>query len=133
MGNEFTLNRPVAIRDGFTFHGYIAARECLHDELRFTYRPTAIQERREMFNKLRDKGGKFPERVESQHMAAKLQSWSIADDQGEAIPIKGETVLLLLPPVYDRLLAILLGNDTSDIDPEWPEESAADSEGDAKN
>ena len=132
MKTDFTVGRPVAIRDGFTFRGYIAARECLHDELRFTYRPTTVTERRELINKMRDKGGKHPEKIEAAHMAGKLRSWNVADDSGDEVPIKAETILVLSPPVYDRLFAIVMGNDTSDVDPEWPDENAS-GEGDEKN
>lgn len=106
------------IQDGYTKDGYIAAHERLHDELWFKYRPmygggpgyfTST-----VFRSL-DAGHQAAE--EAKAIATNLVSWSEAGPNGQLLPITTENVFRLPVLVRQRLLNIIAGYDSSDLNP----------------
>ncbi len=112
------------IMDGYTRTGYIAAVAGLYDALRFTYRPATWRERRDFST-----GGTTPEAEEKRAktlLKTKLLTWD-ATTKGQAVPVSADAALNLPPLLLERLLLIILGQDTSDPDPN-AEEKEKDAE-----
>ena len=99
------------IDDGYTQAGFIAAREGMHDDLRFTYRPMLPEEV--------DKVQAVLERedVAASHAAIrgvlleKLKSWS------DELPVTADSLRRLRPALWNRLYLIAAGRQPSDPDP----------------
>ena len=99
------------IDDGYTQAGFIAAREGMHDDLRFTYRPMLPEEV--------DKVQAVLERedVLASHAAIrgvlidKLKDWS------DKLPITADSLRRLRPVLWNRIYLIVAGRQPSDPDP----------------
>lgn len=107
--------------DGWTLAGYVAAVPNGHPEIRFTYRPTPIEERELMvtaINRVPDTDPLGANRLLAKYLASKVKSWSIA------LPLIADSMLRLKPLIWLRLRDIVIyGTGVSDTDPEWKQES----------
>ena len=116
--------RSDYINDGYTEEGFIAAVNTplrLHGELRFTYRPFTVEDRSQLTYGLRNVAPHLHNRKYAIEAAKKLVAWSLRDASDKPVEIKPETVYLIHPALFDRLIDILLGYKGSDIDPLWAE------------
>jgi len=108
--------------DGWTMPGYLAEEPNVHGELRFTYRPTLVQERSKIIANLHGKKSHIQDQELAKALAYYIRSWSIKAD-GKPQPITAEFISRLKYQVWDRLLAIVIyGSGVSDTDPEWDTE-----------
>jgi hypothetical protein len=111
--------------DGYTQVGFIAAVPRMHGPLRFSYRPTLVEER----SQLSDAAATLKSHLYDRHVAAflagKLVDWDLTDVRGRPITSSGEACLRLHPALFVKLHRIVQGWIPSDVDPEWPEAMAA--------
>ena len=122
------MSRNV-IRDGQTRAGYIAARDRLHDFLRFQYRPMLAEDVE--LTEVESSKGEDPRkgvRLIAAQVVQRLESWSEEDEQGQAVPIDLEAVRRLRYPVLLALYKIVAGLRASDPDPDstGQQDAAAD-------
>lgn len=103
--------------DGYTEDAYIAAVPGIHGAFRFKYRPMLIEEQSALSFAGREMKPAAYDQKCGKEMAAKLVEWSLCDKRGEPVPVSVRAVLMLKPRLFNRLFAIVLGNDASDPDP----------------
>jgi len=105
------------VDDGFDESAYIAESPGLHPAVRFTYRPLIASERSAWF---RDMDRKPDDRAQitADMLARKVQSWDLKDRSGAVAKIEPAQLLKLRPRLWDRMLAIVSGQDASDFDPQ---------------
>jgi hypothetical protein len=111
------------IDDGYTEKGYIQPLDLVHPAVRFTYRPTLIEERGELRGKiaLETKEARR-EQLTAAALAKHLLSWDVRDKSGNVVPTTANFVLRVKPALFDRLaMIVLFGNEGGDVDPEWTE------------
>lgn len=112
--------------DGYTEKGYVKTDPGLHDQFRFTFRPMLVEEQTKMFE-ASDKidpvayNGKAAE-----VMADKLVTWNLVDKTATPVAIKPENILRLKPRLFTRVYGIILGTQSTDIDPEWSGDERAE-------
>ena len=99
------------ISDGYTEPGYIAAREGMHGELRFAYRPM-LPEQVDEVAAILDQGNvaRSHETVRGV-LVRQLQEWS------ESEPVSAASLRKLRPALWNRLYLIVSGRQPSDPDP----------------
>jgi hypothetical protein len=108
--------------DGYTFPAFIAGVPNLHNDVRFSYRPTPMEERGVIMDVYRSLGeGKACQYI-AELVAAKLVSWSLTTvgPEGVRIPmeISKASVLRLRPAIWLRMVSIIIwGTDGGDVDP----------------
>ena len=104
------------IPEGYTEEGYVREAPGLHGPVRFTFTPMLITERAALFSQ---RMLALPEELQDRRCAdvlcGKLVSWSVADTQGQPLPLTPENVLRLKPALFQRLLAIVSGMEPSDV------------------
>jgi hypothetical protein len=107
------------IDDGYTEKGYIAGVDRLYPAVRFEFRPTLHEERREFFRTGENKrtGGD-----EVAHIAAflerKITSWDLKRGDSTGLPIEVASFKRLKPALLGRLSDIVLGIQAPDEDPD---------------
>lgn len=110
--------------DGWTKAGYLAELPNVHDALRFTYRPTLIQERSKIIAALHGKKSHLQDAELAKALAYYIKSWSVVDLNDKPAPVTAKFIERLNYQVFDRLLAIVIyGSGASDTDPEWDQET----------
>lgn len=115
------------IPDGYTETGYIAEVPRIHGEVRFTFRPMLNEERAIVYGRRAKELS--PRELEQQFAAeivARVNEWSLVQDDGSPLAITRENVLRLKPMLFQRLFQIVAGSDASDVDPTWPQEAKAE-------
>lgn len=116
------------IRDGQWRDGYVAARERLHDEIRFRYRPMLAEDVE--LTEVESSKGDDPRkgvRLIAAQVSQRVGAWSEVDEKGETVPITVETVRRLRYPVLLAIYKIVAGLRASDPD---PNNKTEDAEGD---
>lgn len=126
------------IEDGYTQPGYIAAAEGLHGPLEFEFRPA--------LGKLADKitsliQGDRPDYEAFWNAVAKalgseprlLQSWSLKDSKGQAVPINEAAIQRVRQLMVHKLWMIVSGHRPSDPRPDGSQPAKATPEADVKN
>lgn len=104
------------IPDGYTETGYIAEEPRVHGELRFTYRPMLAEERDGIDKACRNLT------VAQQHanyrkvLVAKLKSWDMTDQKGNAAEITDANIRIMRPVLFDRLYNVVAGYRASDVE-----------------
>lgn len=116
-----SLDLCVVDSDGMTQHGYIAAAPGLYPAVRFQYRPLLVSERTSWVNEMNRRSDRHQATAEM--MARKLVTWDVKNGKGETLdPKDAAQILRLKPRLYDRVLAIVSGDEPGDPDPLRPEE-----------
>jgi hypothetical protein len=110
---------PGFLHDGYSCGGYVAEVPRLHEALVFAYRPATQQQRAAVHRALRD--ATDPKRAESlaaQAIVSQLIEWDLKrSDTKAAVPLTVESMLRVQPRLFDRLFAIVVGNEASDEKP----------------
>ncbi len=99
------------IDDGYTETGYIAARDGMHGELRFTFRPMLSEEVDAVGSVLDQNNVARSHETIRGVLVKHLTSWS--DER----PINAASVRILKPALWNRLYLIVAGKQASDPDP----------------
>lgn len=108
--------------DGYTFPAYIQGIPGLHNEIRFSFRPTPMEERGVIMDVFRSLGeGKSSDYI-AELLAAKIVSWDITMLGPEKVripmPITKDRIRRLRPAIWLRMVSIVIwGTDGGDIDP----------------
>jgi len=134
---------PTYIDDGFNLKGYIAAApqsdsgERLWDAVEFEYRPATRAELVRMDSQVRvagDKAYSDPEtgekldKIAADFVASHLKSWNIVDSNKNPVPISPLTLQRIHEVIYQRLVLIIRGVDTSDKRPDADKTDPTDEE-----
>lgn len=101
----------IPIEDGWTEAGYIAESPRMHPAVRFQFRPVLVSERSAIAREY-DRRPHEVAKVNAEHLARKLASWNLP------LPTTADNILRLRPRLFDRLLAVVFGNESSDLDPD---------------
>lgn len=105
------------ISDGYTESAYVKGEDRVHGEFRFEFRPMLIEERSLLFSEAVER---LPEDAKLKKRAAavavRIKSWSLLDAHGQAVGVDAGTLLRLKPPLFWRVLNIVMGLDPSDLD-----------------
>lgn len=132
---------PSFVGDGFTLPGYIKpytpkADEPgdggdLHDELHFTYRPSARSENiryiadvERVAKEMESNPKTDPcalEMVGCKFVAERVSSWSLVDHRKNAVKVSAENCLDMNGHLFGRLLRIIQGSERPDTPPEESE------------
>lgn len=115
------------IDDGYTRRGYVAPVDTVHPGLRFEYRPLLTTQRakiRKSIELAEDEAR--AEAIAAEAIAAQFVSWSLTDRRGNAVPIKPEHVLRVVPALFGSIWGIVMETRQSDIDPKWDDEEKAE-------
>jgi hypothetical protein len=122
------------IYDGLTEKGYIAAVPRVHGEMRFEFRPATNEMIGGFLDGLKNRSTKALGREEAKIVAGRLVSWSLADKEGEPLPINQSNVWALHPLLFRRLKEITFyGGEGGDADPEAPDDDLMDMNAEAAN
>lgn len=105
------------IPDGYTEAGYLRGVERLYEELRFTYRPATPEESAEFFDSCRNLKPREEVQQSAKFIRSKLVSWQLRDRKGDAVPLTPETVGHINRQLFYRLLAVIIGTEPCDADP----------------
>jgi len=114
---------PNYFDDGYLQQGYVAAVPRLHGALRFTFRPTLVEERSHLVDAARQLQSAAYDRHAAQFTAAKLVSWDLRDSAGDEVPFSAEALLRLQPELFVKLHRTVAGWLPSDVDPAWDDET----------
>lgn len=103
--------------DGYTEHGYIREIPGLSPAVRFKFRPSSHEEIANFQHVQRT--SKHPQNVvaAAKFVGSKIVEWDLTDANDEPLPKTTRSVLSLKEVLYDRLLAIITGMDSSDVEP----------------
>ena len=107
------------IRDGYTERGYIAGDDIV-PALRFKYRPMQPEDVAEFMDKLARLSGRDGERYVARAIAPQVVEWDLADD-GKPLEVNADNLLRIRKRVYQRIVSIVMGHETGDVDPSWDE------------
>lgn len=108
------------INDGYTRHGYLAAVERMHGDLRFTYRPMLPEETASLVGDSFIQRNPVPQKrfaIMAAAIQGKLVEWSETDEKGEAIKITIDAVRRMPWNLFHGLFNVISGVGSSDADP----------------
>jgi hypothetical protein len=109
--------------DGYTFPAYMQGIPGLHNAVRFSFRPTPMEERGVIMDVFRSLGEGRSCQYLAELLAAKIVSWNLTTVGPEkvrvAMPISKDAILRLRPAIWIRMVSIVIwGTDGGDIDPD---------------
>ena len=110
------------IPDGYEEKAYIEGVPGLHGPLRFSYRPMRVEEGSEFYHGLNGLKPREAERHTAKMLASKIRTWSLRGRDDDALKVESKTVLGMQRRLFQRLLAIVIGSEPSDLDPEWSDD-----------
>lgn len=116
------------LRDGYTRTARINGRPGLYAGLKFTYRPMLDEEVSAVIHRVGDKraAGHFSVAtgIKAAAIVRHLKEWDETDEAGNPVPITGDHVRRLPPPLLGRLFDVISGFDPGDlIEDAAPEEA----------
>jgi hypothetical protein len=117
------MNGLSYIHDGYTQEGYVTDVPRLHGALRFSFRPTLVEERSQLADLAARVRSQAYDRYLATFIAEKLVSWDLQDNCGAGVPVAAESILRLQPELFGKLHGVVLGSQASDSDPCWPTEA----------
>jgi hypothetical protein len=116
------MNQSNYIIDGYSEPAYIAPVPGLHAGLRFVYRPVVKADNvawATAYNKLKPEARlKFTQ----DFVAKRIESWDLTDKDGNKVPPAGRSLAGVRSALHDRLNAIVMGDEPSDLDPLWADD-----------
>lgn len=114
------------IHDGYTERGYIAAVPRLHPALKLTFRPFLQEERHRLLTENQKLHPSKSSLNTANVLAKKIQTWDLADENGEPIKVVADAIRRLKPALFERLIGVVMAIDPSDEDPDaMPEDLSA--------
>lgn len=114
------------IDDRYTQPGYIEQADRLHDAMRFEYRPMLVADRQAFFARAEQVSAKEDSEAASQDLAKLIVKWDVVATDGKPVPVAVDAVRRLQPWLWVKLQNIIVGAAPTDIDPEWPDETAVE-------
>lgn len=111
--------------DGYSEDAYIAPKELVHNAVRFTYRPTPVEERALMIDVNRSVDETRFAAHCSRFLAKRIIRWDIVEKttDGSApmpMPLSESNIMRLKPALWMRMVNIVIwGTEGGDPDPEW--------------
>lgn len=109
--------------DGYSEDAYIAPKELVHNAVRFTYRPTPVEERALMIDVNRSVDERRFAVHCSKFLASRIIRWDIVENTPNGsvpMPLTVDNVIRLKPALWMRLVNIVIwGTEGGDPDPEW--------------
>lgn len=120
------MSEVAFISDACTLPGYIAGSEGQYPALRFRYRPATVGQRAALLVKRHTR----PKADAAAFVAEKLVSWELVGAELPTPLISPASLSALEPKLFRRLVLVVLGYESSDVDPCWPAELADEVRGD---
>ncbi len=111
--------------DGYTDKFFIAASPGIHKALRGTYRRMRRLANTQLRSKLRNLSEEQADAQVAKAVAERITTWDLKDRKGETKAVSSDELLNMEDSLFFRLVAIVRGIDSSDVDPEWTAEEVA--------
>ncbi len=111
------------IYDGMTREAFIAAKDGMYPDVKFTYRPTLTQNRSTVAFEIAQSDPRKGEEIAAALVARQVVSWDInaklaADSMNpEPVPIEVPHILRLHPALFNRMYRIVMCDDAGDVQP----------------
>lgn len=103
--------------DGYTEHGYIREIPRISPAVRFKFRPTPHEEFHSFQHDQRNAKKAQAAVLAASFLSGKIVEWDLKDEKDEPMPRSARSVLRLKEVLYERLLGIVTGLESSDEDP----------------
>jgi hypothetical protein len=109
--------RSLFISDGYTERGFIAGADW-EPGLRFRYRPMLPEEVAEFLENIARYKAKAAEQLTAKTVGGRLISWDLVDADNNPVPVSHENLLRLHRRYYLRAVAIVMGHEAGDKEPD---------------
>lgn len=117
------MKRSNYIADGYNCPAFIKGVPLLYEDLRFTFRPMLADKRAALVASFENLKADAAERKAMDAVAGHIANWDLTNAKGEVVAVSGAACCRLPYMLWRRVYHIVLGNEASDVDPTWPDET----------